>query len=115
MSDQAGVRTVEAGPLTLRSGRESDDHFIALFGELDIASAEALDAEVARAEATDAKRIILDLSGLQFMDSAGIRTLLTLDARSRRDGGRLGLLRAAPPVQRVLEITGTDAMLPFLD
>lgn len=115
MSETDTVQTVEAGSLTLRSGREGDDHCVALFGELDIASADALDAKVREVEATDAKQIVVDLSALEFMDSTGLRVLLALDARSRNDGNRLGLLRAAPAVHRVLRITRTDELLPFLD
>lgn len=114
MSEPA-VRTIEAGPLTMRSAREGADHGIALFGDLDIGSADAFDAEVRRVESTDARRIVVDLSGLAFMDSTGLRVLLALDARSRSDGNRLGLLRAAPAVQRVFDVTGTDGMLPFVD
>jgi anti-anti-sigma factor len=115
VSETASVRTLEAGHLTLRSVREGDDHCVALFGELDIASADALEAEVRRVEATDAKRIVVDLSALEFMDSTGIRVLLALDARSRSDGNRLGLLRGPPAVHQVLQITQTDTLLPFLD
>jgi anti-anti-sigma factor len=49
------------------------------------------------------------------MDSTGIRILLSLHSRSRADGDRLLLLRGAPAVQQVLEITGAERLLPFVD
>ncbi|MDX6670904.1 MAG: anti-sigma factor antagonist [Solirubrobacteraceae bacterium] len=109
------ARTIEAGTLTIRSAREGDEQVVAVYGELDISCGDALDREMQRVEAGDATRIVVDLSGLEFMDSTGIRTLLSLHARSRADGDRLLLLRGAPAVQQVLEITGADRLLPFAD
>ena len=109
------TRTIEAGTLTIRSVREADEHHVALFGELDISCGDALDAEMREVEQTDVKRIVVDLSGLKFMDSTGIRLLLRLYGRARQDSDRLMLLRGVPAVQQVLELTGTDKMLPFVD
>lgn len=114
-SDRDSTRTVEVSTLTIRSARDGDSHYVELFGELDLACADAVAREVARVEATGVGGIVLDLSGLQFMDASGVRLLLELDARSRRDGGRLGLLRGQPPVQQVLRLTGVEDRLPFLD
>lgn len=108
-------RTIEAGELTIRTVRDGDDYCLALYGELDIACADAVEQEVERVEESGAAAVVVDLSGLEFMDSMGIRVLLTLHARSQRDGGRLGLLRGQPSVQQVLRITGVEPMLPFLD
>jgi anti-anti-sigma factor len=106
---------IEAGALTIRSTRDGTDQVVALYGELDISCGDALQREVARLESTDAARIVVDLSGLRFMDSTGIRALLQLHAGSRRNGNRLVLLRGIPAVQRVLELTGVDGLLPFAD
>jgi anti-anti-sigma factor len=109
------ARTIEAGTLTIRSARDGDEHHVALYGELDISCGDALEREMRGVEAGDAARIVVDLSGLQFMDSTGIRVLLSLHGRSRADGDRLFLLRGAPAVQQVLELTGADRLLPFAD
>src|SRR5438270_9304764 len=68
--------TVECGPLTLRSSRQGDEHVVALYGELDIAGVEALDEELRRVAQTAVPRVVIDLSGLEFMDSTGLRCLL---------------------------------------
>ena len=106
---------IELGVLTLRSAREGDVHTISLSGELDLATADDVQRELERVEASDAGAIVLDLSGLMFMDSTGVRLLLTAQARSRADANRLTLLRGGPAVQRVLELSGVDALLPFAD
>jgi anti-sigma B factor antagonist len=106
---------IELGQLTLRSEREGVVHTIGLIGELDLATADDVQAELERVEATDASSIVLDLSGLTFMDSTGVRLLVNAEARSRADSKRLTLLRGRAAVQRVLQLTGVDVLLPFAD
>lgn len=108
-------KLVELGQLTLRSEREGEIHTICLIGELDLATADPVQAELERVEATDAAAIVLDLSDLTFMDSTGVRLLVNAQSRSRADSNRLTLLRGRAAVQRVLELTGVDALLPFAD
>lgn len=106
---------MKLGELSMSSGRENEVHIIGLAGELDLASAAALHNELERVEATDAQSIILDLSELAFIDSTGVRLLLTAHARSRADSNRLTMLRGSAAVQRVLELTGVEDQLPFAD
>jgi anti-sigma B factor antagonist len=103
------------GDLTLTSEREGAVHSICLFGELDLATANSVQDELTRVEASDADSIIVDLSGLTFMDSTGIRLLYRAAARSRADSDRLALLRGGTAVQRALQITALEDRLPFAD
>ena len=82
-----------------------------LRGELDLATAGRL--EQALAEAGDA--VLLDLRGLTFMDSTGVRLLVQAHLRSTADSERLTLLRGQAAVQRVLQLSGVDVLLPFAD
>lgn len=91
----------EVGELSMRSARAGTLHTISLAGELDLANANDVDAELVRVEATDATMILLDLTQLTFMDSTGVRRLLSADARSRADGHRFRLRRPPDRVQRV--------------
>jgi anti-sigma B factor antagonist len=106
---------VTLGELSMASERDGDVHSIRLFGELDLAGAGAVERELQRAEATDAETIVLDLSGLTFMDSTGVRLLVTANARSRADANRLSLRRGPAAVQRVLELSAVADRLPFTD
>jgi anti-sigma B factor antagonist len=108
-------RRIELGHLTVRSHREGRVHTIALTGEMDLSNAGEVERELLRAEDTDAATILVDLSGLQFMDSTGIRLLISADARSRADSDRLRLTRPPAQVFRVLCIAGIDELLPFDD
>jgi anti-anti-sigma factor len=95
--------------------REGDVYTIHPFGELDLATVKELERELRRAEASDVQAIVLDLAGLTFMDSTGVRLLLQATANSRADSCRLTLLRGPGPVQRVLQICGVQDTLPFAD
>ncbi len=99
----------------MRSDRDGVVHTICVGGELDLANADRLERELTRVEATDAQSIVVDLSGLSFIDSSGVRLLVNAHARSRSDGGRLALLRGPQAVQRIFELTGIRDVLPFAD
>jgi anti-sigma B factor antagonist len=106
---------IQLGQLSMTSEREGDVHTVCLNGELDLATAEPVERELERVEATDARAIVLDLSALTFMDSTGIRLLVRADARSRADSRRLTLLRGPGAVQRAIELCGIADRLPFAD
>jgi anti-sigma B factor antagonist len=109
------AQVIEFGALRISSERDGDVVAICVSGELDLATADRLQRELERVEASDARSIILDLSGLTFMDSTGIRLLLSAHARSRADSDRLTMLRGSAAVQRVLQLTGVADLLPFID
>jgi anti-anti-sigma factor len=80
---------------------------VRISGELDLVSEPQLEAALAQAQA---QPIRIDLSGLGFMDSTGLRALL--GAARTYEGLRLvGPLQA--PVRRLLELTQTLTILPF--
>lgn len=101
--------------LRLDGARHGDRYVIAVAGDLDLSGIPAMQAEVSKAESSDARRIVIDLSAVTFMDSAGMKLLLQAHARSRAEADRLRLVRGPRRVQRVFEMTNTDALLPFLN
>jgi anti-sigma B factor antagonist len=88
---------------------------IALSGELDIATAPKLEEEVRRLETEGRKLIVIDLRGLEFMDSSGLRALLAADTRARERGNRVVIIRGDDRIQRVLRITRLDERLEIVD
>jgi anti-sigma B factor antagonist len=82
---------------------------IALSGELDLASAGGLDAAIRNAVETDIGRIVVDLSGVSSIDSAGLSVLL--GAKKRSDGRLRYVPSNHEAVTRLLELTGTIEML----
>ena len=88
---------------------------IALKGELDLFSAKKLEAELERVEAQEPALIVLDLRELAFIDSSGLRVVLTADLRARERERRVVLVRAPEGVQRIFHIAGLDARLEMVD
>jgi anti-anti-sigma factor len=103
------------GFLEVHTERNDDEQVIALAGELDLDGAQRVSQELQRAATADARRIVLDLSNLQFIDSSGVRLIVEANARSRIDGAKLALIRGPRSVQRVFEVTGFAERLPFAD
>jgi len=106
---------IEAEELAIRVESDADATIISLYGELDLASANAFETAVRHAEGADTNSILLDLSGLDFIDSSGLAILVRAAIRSRQDSNRLALLRGRDQVQRLLEVTGLAEELPFID
>ena len=89
---------------------------VELSGELDVSGAVALEAELERlADQDGLHSIILDLGGLEFMDSTGLRLVVLADARARESGHAFALLPGPPTVQRVFEITRMSERLEFVE
>ncbi len=101
--------------LAMRSDRDGHAHVVELIGELDINTAPAFDAELKRVERSDAREIIVDLSGLTSISCDGLKALIHANARSRDCHKRLRLLRGTDQVQRTFETAGLVTRLPFDD
>jgi anti-sigma B factor antagonist len=98
-------------PLTLETRTEGEAAVIALTGELDIAGAQALEQELAAVEADAA---VLDLRGLEFMDSSGLRAIVVCAQRAQDAGRRFALIAGAAQVMRVFDITRMRERLQFV-
>jgi len=87
-----------------------------LEGELDLACVEAVENELYAAERSDAEQIVLDLADLTFIDSTGVALLVHAIKRSQQNAHHLWIRRCdAQGVRRVLELTGIEDRLPYLD
>jgi anti-anti-sigma factor len=87
-------------------------HTLVLAGELDMATAPDLQVVVS-ACARRAARLTLDLSRLTFMDSTGLRLVLSAQQLCRETGAEFALVPGPKLVQRVFELTGVLDRLPF--
>jgi anti-anti-sigma factor len=85
-----------------------------LQGELDVLTLRPLRQRVAELVGAGFGEIVLDLRRLSFIDSTGMRLLLSLHLQARRDGWTLGLIQGPENVRRVFEIAGTAKVLPFV-
>jgi anti-anti-sigma factor len=78
-----------------------------LVGELDISSAPALRQQLLDILASDSD-VIVDLSGLTFMDSSGISVLILAHKQARDQSQKMTLRHPTGPVAKVLAVSGTD-------
>jgi anti-sigma B factor antagonist len=79
---------------------------VAVEGELDIATAPMLDATLADIERGGEGTLLLDLALVRFIDSTGLRALLSARRRAEVSGRRLRLANLSPDVERVFDVTG---------
>lgn len=98
----------------ISSALNDDEAVVVLLGELDLASAPEVEAHLREIEPNVA-RIVLDLRGLLFMDSTGLRLVLTADSRARREGRRLLVIPGPESVHRVFRIALLDRRIEFVD
>jgi anti-sigma B factor antagonist len=76
----------ELGQLVITSTQDGSGRLLTLVGELDLASAPLLDRELAEAESANERRLVVDLSGVEFIDSIGLGLLVSANERSRQRG-----------------------------
>ena len=88
---------------------------VLLTGELDLATVEPLEREVDSLLGSGFRWIVLDLRGLTFLDSSGLRYLLTLARNASAEGYRLELIQGGDNVRRLFELTDTLGALPFVE
>ena len=88
---------------------------LALTGEFDLSSAALVEDVLKELERGKPDLLVLDLRELTFMDSTGLRVMVSADARARDDSRRLAIVQGPEPVHRVFRITGLDDHLEIVE
>ncbi len=101
--------------LDVEEGVDEGIAHIALRGELDLSTVPKVDEALKRIEAARPPVIVLDLAGVTFLDSTGLRMVVTADQRARAEERRLAVVRGPDSVQRVFAITRLDEHLDMVD
>jgi len=100
--------------LEVRDHEERENLTVTIEGELDLSTVPELERHVEARIGGRETTLTLDMRGVTFMDSSGLRFLITLSERAEREGWTVRLL--APEHEaatQVLRITGADDALPF--
>ena len=105
---------IREGLLSVSVEADGDAVKLAPRGEMDLATADIVDRELQKAEASDARRIILDLSGVEFIDSTGLKVLVCAARRSNSDSNRLAVMPGTGQVAEMLRLTGIEELLTLV-
>jgi anti-anti-sigma factor len=82
------------------------DGTIIVHGDIDIATGPVLEEAITTREASGGS-IVIDLGNVDFIDSSGLRTLLSASGRARDNDARVTLRKVGPEVARLLDLTST--------
>jgi anti-anti-sigma factor len=88
---------------------------VVLSGELDISTYDDALAQLTAAERSAPELLVVDLAGLRFVDSTGVRLVLSADERAREAGRRLALRLGDGPARRVFSALGLVDRFEVLD
>ena len=86
---------------------------VKLTGEFDISGRELADEVLAKANG--ARKVVLDLSELDFIDSMGIHFVVTAHQAAQAEGREFTIVRGGPEVDRIFKLVGLGDVLPFED
>lgn len=93
-------------PLTVEVASTGDEVVLVLAGELDPHTAPILRSCIDDALTDATTSLVLDVAGLQFIDSSGLRVIISAHKVMDDRGGHLVLRAPTPNTRRLLEITG---------
>jgi anti-sigma B factor antagonist len=90
---------------------EGDVVHVRPFGELDIATTPQVAAPLDETRADGHRKVVLDLAGLTFVDSSGMRAIVEAHHAAARHGIEFAVLPGPPAVQRAFEVAGLAELL----
>ena len=110
-----GSETIVFAGLAIEVGPASETCLVRLMGEVDLASADVLREHLLRLLESNVQTVVIDLDGLDFIDSTGLHVLLLITQRARRGRDQLRIIEPSDgPVRRLLRMTEADAILPLI-
>jgi anti-sigma B factor antagonist len=112
MGTETGFKPEDIFEMTERQVGETT--VVALAGELDLGNVGVVERRLAQLRA-GGQAVVLDLDRLTFMDSTGIRLLLTACEDAERDSWPFAVTRGSERVQRVLTAARVADRLPYAD
>ena len=84
-------------------------------GDVDVATAPRLREQLITIISDGQPRVVLDLDGVDFLDSTGLGVIVSALKRTKTHGGDLRIVCTRPAVRRLFELTGLDLAMPLSD
>ena len=97
--------------MKLTTDKQGEVAILSAGGRLDAAGAPELEAQGKALLREGAKRLLLDFAGVEYISSAGLRSLLVLAKAVKSAGGAMALCGLVPAVREVMTISGFDTIL----
>lgn len=101
--------------LRLEDAQSGGATVVAVAGELDALSAPQLDEHLTEVLNDSPKRLVVDLTEVDFLDSTGLGVLIKTLTHLRENDGDLALVATSPRILKVLSITGMDQIMTVGD
>ena len=90
-----------------------DAQLLTLTGRLDAESAPELEQQCERLITRETRMLIINVGTLDYLSSAGLRTLLGAGKKLQNNAGKLVLVAASGPVRQIVEAAGFDKIFPL--
>ena len=113
MSRNGAAPDREHPPFSIVTEQAEDGLRMVVRGDLDLASAREFERAVATAQHSHPATMVVDLSGLDFLDSRGLRAILTAREVCEQQGCELRLI-AGEQSRRLFDMTGLTESLPLI-
>jgi anti-sigma B factor antagonist len=101
-------------PFRCSTARHDGTALLRPAGELDLSSVPQLEASLKAALEAGARSLVVDLRGLEFVDSTGLTLLMRWQRESRRGDFSLALVRGDDRIHRLFELTSMDSLFTFV-
>ncbi|MCU0301054.1 MAG: STAS domain-containing protein [Candidatus Nanopelagicales bacterium] len=101
--------------LQVQTRQEGDVAVLAASGEVDVYTAPDLDRALGETLAEGRAHLVIDLSGVSFLDSTGLGVLVKGLKGAREADGWLRLVVTSERIRKIFDITGLDAAMPLFD
>jgi anti-sigma B factor antagonist len=102
-------------PFRCEVARDGTAGWVRPVGDLDLGSASEVEQQLAGLRSSGCERLVLDLRGLEFMDSTGLRLVIRWHTAARDEGFEFAIVPGTEAVQRLFILTGMDEHLTVAD
>jgi stage II sporulation protein AA (anti-sigma F factor antagonist) len=99
----------------LETSSEGKSALITVRGDFDLQVAESVAAELAEVESTGPELLVMDLSGLSFLDSSGMGVIAAAHSRAQAAGRRFAVVKPPYGVRRAFTLSGLDEVITVAD
>lgn len=101
--------------LQLSTARRGSFTVLTVAGDVDLGTAGSLAEEVIMATSDGSGDLVIDLGGVTFLDSSGLKVLVSTQKRTEQAGGSMSLVAVPRVVMRVLTVTALDKVFAIYD